>query len=122
MTTKTAPLLVLLALLALLAGCASDGSLDMLPLPDEVVLVVWDPNGFEYMIVYTDVEFFSGSAAAIEVVGTRRELDTIGFQIYGFYDACEIRDVFVFPASFQPPELVCVDMSDDFRGDKCDVR
>ena len=77
-------------------------------LPDEVVLVVRD-HELEYTIVYTDIEFFIATPGSIEIVGTRRELDTIGFQVYGSHDACSVQSVTVLPEALQPAEMICVE-------------
>ncbi len=100
-TLKTALMLILFPLLA---SCNDDRSAPTLP--DKVILVVID-NELESTIVYTEIEFFIATPGSIEIVGRSRELDMIGFQVYGSYDACSVQSVIVFPESLQPADMIC---------------
>lgn len=105
MQTETMKKALPFVLFALLASCNNDER-SAAALPDEVIIVV-DDHELEYSIVYTDIEFFIWTPDSIEIFGTRRELDTIGFQIRGSYDACLVKSVIVFPEALQPAEMVC---------------
>ena len=93
----------LFVLVALLVSC-NESSVPTLP--DEVIIVV-GAFELEYTVVYTDIEFFLATPDSLEIVGTQRELDTIGFRIHRLYEACSVLSVIVFPEALQPAEMIC---------------